>query len=134
MARGEARRRRALRTPQSYSWLPGMKLIRSGAAGQELVELALLIPLLLLIAVGVLDLGRLFHASITITNSARVKPRMRRQVISPPAGARAHGESADSKAQALRPAKATIAACRDRPVRPALRGSGDARRFFPADS
>lgn len=42
-----------------------------GASGQELVELALLIPVLLLIAFGVLDLGRLFHASITIANSAR---------------------------------------------------------------
>jgi len=39
--------------------------------GQELVELSILIPLLLLIAFGVLDMGRLFHASITITNAAR---------------------------------------------------------------
>jgi Flp pilus assembly protein TadG len=39
--------------------------------GQELVEVAILTPLLLLIAFGVLDLGRLFHASITITNAAR---------------------------------------------------------------
>ncbi len=42
-----------------------------GTQGQELVELAILIPLLLLIAFGVLDMGRLFHASITITNAAR---------------------------------------------------------------
>ena len=48
-----------------------MKRIRGGAAGQELVELALLIPLLLVVAAGVLDLGRVFHASITIANSAR---------------------------------------------------------------
>ena len=40
-------------------------------SGQELVELSILIPLLLLIAFGVLDLGRLFHAAITITNAAR---------------------------------------------------------------
>jgi Flp pilus assembly protein TadG len=39
--------------------------------GQELVELSILIPLLLLIAFGVLDLGRAFHAAITITNAAR---------------------------------------------------------------
>jgi Flp pilus assembly protein TadG len=31
----------------------------------------MLLPLLLTIAAGVLDLGRLFHASITIANSAR---------------------------------------------------------------
>ena len=39
--------------------------------GQELVELAILIPLLMLIAIGVLDLGRVFHAAITIENAAR---------------------------------------------------------------
>ncbi len=52
-----------------------MKRRRNDAAGQELVELALLIPLLLLIAFGVLDLGRLFHASITIANAAREAAR-----------------------------------------------------------
>ena len=44
---------------------------RNGARGQELVELAILVPVLLLISFGVLDMGRLFHASITITNAAR---------------------------------------------------------------
>lgn len=39
--------------------------------GQELVEFALVLPLLFLIAFGVLDLGRLFHAAITISNAAR---------------------------------------------------------------
>jgi len=39
--------------------------------GQELVEFALVLPLLLLIVFGVLDLGRLFHSSITMTNAAR---------------------------------------------------------------
>lgn len=39
--------------------------------GQELVEIALLIPLLLLIAFGVLDMGRVFHAAITMNNAAR---------------------------------------------------------------
>ncbi len=39
--------------------------------GQELIEIALLIPLLLLIAFGVLDMGRVFHAAITMTNAAR---------------------------------------------------------------
>src|SRR5688572_16139706 len=39
--------------------------------GHGAVEFALLLPLLLLIAFGVLDLGRILHASITITNAAR---------------------------------------------------------------
>lgn len=40
-------------------------------SGQELIEFAILLPLLLLIAFGVLDLGRIFHAAITITNASR---------------------------------------------------------------
>jgi hypothetical protein len=43
----------------------------TGSRGQELVEFAIVLPLLLLIVFGVLDLGRLFHALITITNAAR---------------------------------------------------------------
>jgi Flp pilus assembly protein TadG len=43
----------------------------SRQAGQEAVEFALLLPVLLLVLVGILDLGRLFHAAITIANAAR---------------------------------------------------------------
>lgn len=39
--------------------------------GQSLVEFALLLPLLILILVGVLDLGRAFNSYIVITNAAR---------------------------------------------------------------
>jgi Flp pilus assembly protein TadG len=40
-------------------------------SGQELAEFAIVLPLLLLVAFGVLDLGRIFHAAITITNAVR---------------------------------------------------------------
>lgn len=40
-------------------------------SGQELAEFAVVLPLLLLVSFGVLDLGRIFHAAITITNAAR---------------------------------------------------------------
>jgi Flp pilus assembly protein TadG len=43
----------------------------SSQNGQELVEFAIVLPLLLLVAFGVLDLGRIFHSAITITNAAR---------------------------------------------------------------
>lgn len=43
----------------------------SGTRGQELVEFALVVPLLMLIAFGVLDLGRLYHAAVTVTNATR---------------------------------------------------------------
>ncbi|MEA3345829.1 MAG: TadE family protein [Chloroflexota bacterium] len=39
--------------------------------GQSVVELALLLPILMIILTGVVDLGRAFNAYITITNAAR---------------------------------------------------------------
>ena len=43
--------------------------------GQDLVEFALVLPILLLVVFGVLDLGRAFHAAIQMANSARVAAR-----------------------------------------------------------
>ena len=40
-------------------------------AGQSLVEFALMLPLLILIMAGVLDLGRFAFAAMTVTNAAR---------------------------------------------------------------
>jgi Flp pilus assembly protein TadG len=40
-------------------------------SGQELVEFAIAFPILILVIFGLLDLGRLFYASITITNASR---------------------------------------------------------------
>jgi hypothetical protein len=39
--------------------------------GQDLAEFALILPLLMLIVFGVLDLGRAFFSAITIANAAR---------------------------------------------------------------
>ena len=47
------------------------KLRNSSSQGQGLVEFALVLPLLLLILFGVLDLGRIFATAITVTNAAR---------------------------------------------------------------
>jgi Flp pilus assembly protein TadG len=44
---------------------------KRGARGQALVELALVTPILLLLLLGAVDLGRLFYARITVANSAR---------------------------------------------------------------
>jgi hypothetical protein len=43
--------------------------------GQDLLEFALALPILLLMIFGVLDMGRLFHSAITVTNAARVGAR-----------------------------------------------------------
>lgn len=44
---------------------------RSREKGQGLTEFALVVPVLLLVAFGLLDLGRAFFAVITISNAAR---------------------------------------------------------------
>ena len=51
--------------------MQGTKSSKYGLRGQELVEFAIIFPLLMIIAFGVLDLGRAMHAAITITNVAR---------------------------------------------------------------
>ena len=48
-----------------------LQLARHRPRGQALVELGLLLPVLLLLLVGALDLGRVFYAQITITNAAK---------------------------------------------------------------
>ena len=44
---------------------------RSSEKGQNLVELALVLPFLLIVLFGVLDLGRVFFVTINLTNAAR---------------------------------------------------------------
>ena len=51
------------------------KSAETRSMGQELVEFAVMLPLLLVILVGVIDLGRVFHATITIANATRTGAR-----------------------------------------------------------
>jgi len=44
---------------------------RNGERGASLLELALLLPLLVVLAFGVIDLGRLIHARLVVTNVSR---------------------------------------------------------------
>jgi len=44
---------------------------RKSPRGQNLVEFTLVLMVLVMIAIGALDLGRVFHTVITITNSSR---------------------------------------------------------------
>src|SRR5262245_19336858 len=41
------------------------------SAGQSLVEFALILPVIMVLCLGALDLGRLYYARITVTNAAR---------------------------------------------------------------
>ena len=48
-----------------------MRRKHSSRKGQGLLEFALVLPLLLIVAVGVLDLGRVFFVLITVSNASR---------------------------------------------------------------
>jgi Flp pilus assembly protein TadG len=63
-----------------YSKEPLMRLLhsllaryrrRSRSRGQSIVELALILPVLMLLVASTLDLGRMFYSQVTITNAAR---------------------------------------------------------------
>ena len=52
-------------------------------AGQALTELALVLPILALLFIGALDLGRAFHTQVALSNAARVGVIYAQQVASP---------------------------------------------------
>ena len=52
------------------SWRPRLAL-RPRSRGQALVELALILPVMLVLFASALDLGRLFYSQITIANAAK---------------------------------------------------------------
>jgi PKD repeat protein len=62
--RAEPHRRPALVARPATAWARGRR-------GQALVELALLLPVMLLLLVAAADLGRIFYARIAVTNAAR---------------------------------------------------------------
>src|SRR5947209_18946194 len=60
----------------------GRQVLRN-KAGQALTEFSLLLPVLALIFIGVLDLGRAFHTEVAASNAARVGLLFAQQVASP---------------------------------------------------
>src|SRR5436305_13655490 len=52
-------------------------------AGQALTEFVLVLPFLILIFMGVLDLGRAFHDHVAVSNAARVGVIYAQQVYDP---------------------------------------------------
>jgi Flp pilus assembly protein TadG len=51
------------------------KLIRS-QKGQSIVELALILPIIIIILFGIIEFGRIFYSYIVITNAAREGARL----------------------------------------------------------
>ncbi len=78
-------------------------------AGQSLVELALTLPILLLLLVGVVDLGRVFNMSVALANGSREGARY--GIINPadPAGTLARVK-AEALGSGINPATWTVAA------------------------
>jgi Flp pilus assembly protein TadG len=52
------------------------KTRRLGQKGQALVELALVMPILILILMGIVDFGRVYHGYLATTNAAREAARL----------------------------------------------------------
>ena len=46
-----------------------------GEKGQTVVEVAIVLPILLVILLGIIDFGRVFYAAVTISNASRVGAR-----------------------------------------------------------
>lgn len=61
----------------------GLNGSRHGTVGQALTELALVLPLLALISIGVLDIGRAYHTYVTLANAARVGVLYAQEVETP---------------------------------------------------
>ena len=53
----------------------GMRLRRKGEQGQAMVEFALVLPLLLVLIVGIVQFGVLFHNYVTLTDAVRAGAR-----------------------------------------------------------
>src|SRR3954470_8348146 len=62
MGRTQDRRR-----DQQYLW----RYAHAQTAGQALPEFVLVLPFLILIFIGVIDLGRAFHTHVAVSNAAR---------------------------------------------------------------
>ena len=52
-----------------------IRRLRKGEQGQALVEMALVLPLLFLLLFGVIEMGRIGYAYITVSNAARAGGR-----------------------------------------------------------
>lgn len=64
----------------------GIPKLETKSSGQSLVELTLVLPILILILAGTLDLGRLLESYVTLTNAAREGARLGAETPTNPTG------------------------------------------------
>lgn len=103
----ERRRRVEGRCPRSTISTDRGEQVRE-AKGNTLVEFALLLPILILILMGIFDLGRAFYAHNVITNAAREGARY--GVAHPDGSVQAVEDAAEGFIVGLDPDELTIAA------------------------
>ena len=93
---------------------------KRGAGGQALVEFALVIPVLMLLLFGLLDLGKVVYANHTVAQAAREASRV--GVVTPNA---ASAKYADIRGAAMSGAPAIVLTAAD------VTGEGCADCFYP---
>lgn len=52
-----------------------MRRLREDRRGQAMVELAIVLPILLLLVMGIIDFGRIYHGYLAVTTAAREAAR-----------------------------------------------------------
>jgi len=62
--------------PETASRRPGGRVRRRGERGQSLVELALMLPVILFLLVGVVEVGNALNAYLTVVDGARDGARL----------------------------------------------------------
>jgi Flp pilus assembly protein TadG len=62
--------------PEAHSWTARLRPRRNTSRGQGAVELALIAPILLVCMFGVVEMGRLSYAWVTMQHAARAGTRM----------------------------------------------------------
>ncbi len=62
--------------PRRLPWAASSEALHGDERGQAIIELALALPLVVLLVFGALDVGRLFNAQIVITEAAREGARI----------------------------------------------------------
>src|ERR1700683_3659749 len=85
-----------------------MLVYRTGERGESLVEFALVVPLLLLLGVGIIEIGRFAYYSILVSNAARAGAQYGAQNLATAADAAGIRTAAENDGQNLSQLRVTV--------------------------
>jgi Flp pilus assembly protein TadG len=89
-------------------WAKRLKTHRATQAGQALLEVALVTPLLLLLAVGIIEIGRYAYYSILVADAARAGAQYGAQNLATAADSAGIRAAAENDGQNLAPLNVTV--------------------------